>query len=466
MNNSRRFVFPALISAGVLWGTTVPLSKVALAWLPPASLAFIRFALAAALLMLVSRSRLRAAFSPAILVTGALGYGGSVVLQNFGVERTSVTHAALLIGATPVLVAIIAGVCGHSVARPAAWAGFALSLAGVGVIAAGRGGGASMGGDALVLAGQFASAGFTVSQARLLRGRDPVAVTALQLMAAAVVTLPLALMTGGVHTGPVSPTAVLATGALVLFGTVAPTTLFAVAQSRVPADVAGAFLNLEPLVGAAAGTVLFANPLGVVQLGGGVAILAGIGLSSLPAIRANRAPLAPAGTQALDIPAGVSGTGPVPGPAGVGAAVAAAGTAIPSVRSVAPGGPGVGLPAIGAREAARQAALAAPREPGASPPGGRRADMPHPGRRAVRSAGRRPAPGSAARRSAAPGSPAPRFGAPRSAARRLASRRGQALAEARVRPPRRGQTRQPESHSRGRRTDRIRLTTSGAARYT
>src|SRR5215475_1785643 len=170
---NRRLVFPALIAAGVLWGTTVPLSKVALAWLPPAGLAFVRFALAAGLLMLFSRSRLRAAVSPAIIISGALGYGGSVVLQNFGVERTSVTHAALLIGATPVLVATLAAVCGHSLARPAAWVGFSVSLAGVAVIAAGKGGGASLGGDALVLAGQLASAAFTVSQARLLRGRDP-----------------------------------------------------------------------------------------------------------------------------------------------------------------------------------------------------------------------------------------------------------------------------------------------------
>src|SRR5215472_5833808 len=197
--NSRRLVFPALISAGVLWGTTVPLSKVALAWLPPAGLAFVRFAMAGGLLMAVRRSRLRAAASPAVLVSGALGYGGSVVLQNFGIERTSVTHAALLIGATPVLVALLAAVCGHGVARPAAWVGFSMSLAGVAVIAAGKGGGASLGGDAMVLAGQFASAAFTVSQARLLRGRDPVAVTGLQLMAAAAATLPVTLVTGGLH---------------------------------------------------------------------------------------------------------------------------------------------------------------------------------------------------------------------------------------------------------------------------
>jgi len=288
MPNNRRLVFPALVVAGVLWGTTVPLSKLALDWLAPAWLAFGRFALAAAVLMVVSRSKLRSACSPAILLSGAVGYGGSVLLQNVGIERTSVTHAALLIGATPVLVAIMAAVLGHSVARPVAWAGFVLSLAGVGFIAGGQGSGSTLGGDALVLAGQLASAGFTVSQARLLRGRDPIAVTALQLMAAAAAMLPVALTTEAHPTSPASMTAVLATVGLVLAGTVLPTALFAFGQGTVSADVAGAFLNLEPLVGAAMGIALFADPLGPVQVAGGAAIVAGIALSSYQVVRGER----------------------------------------------------------------------------------------------------------------------------------------------------------------------------------
>jgi O-acetylserine/cysteine efflux transporter len=286
MTTNRRLVFPALMAAGVLWGTTVPLSKVALGWLPPAWLAWVRFALAAAVLLVASRSRLRAAYSPAIMITGAIGYGGSVLLQNFGIERTSVTHAALLIGATPVLVAIIAAVLRHSVARPLAWSGFALSLAGVGFIAGGQGSGSSLAGDGLVLMAQLISAGFTVSQARLLRGRDPIAVTGLQLLGAAVVVLPVAVITEHHAVGAVTPTTLLATLGLVVAGTILPTSLFAFGQSRVSADVAGAFLNLEPLVGAVMGVALFAEPAGAVQLAGGGAITLGIGLSSFQVVRA------------------------------------------------------------------------------------------------------------------------------------------------------------------------------------
>ena len=281
-------MFSALIAAGVLWGTTVPLSKLALGWMPPGWLAFVRFALAAAILMAASRSRLRRACSPAILISGGLGYGGSVLLQNLGLERTSVTHAALLIGATPVLVAIIAAMLRHSVARPLAWAGFSLSLAGVGFIASGHGSGSTLGGDGLVLAAQLVSASFTVSQARLLRGRDPVAVTGLQLMSAAVMVLPIALTTEHHMAGPMSAAALLATVGLVIAGTVGPTALFAFAQSKVAAHVAGAFLNIEPLVGAILGVALFADPLGPVQVGGGLAIVAGIGLSSYQVARSER----------------------------------------------------------------------------------------------------------------------------------------------------------------------------------
>ena len=298
MNTNRRHAVAALIAAGLLWGTTVPLSKLALEWLPPGWLTVVRFGLAAAILLAVAGRRpgrtaqgsaLRAAFTPAVLIAGAVGYGGSVMVQNAGIGRTSVTHAALLIGAVPVLVAIIAAVWYRAVARPVAWFGFAVSLGGVGLITTGSGGGgASMAGDGLVLASLLLSATVTVAQGRLLAGRDPIAVTAVQFLGAALGSLPVAAVCEGVPAAPAGAGVVLAVVALALAGTLLPFTLFAFGQSRVSAEVAGAFLNLEPLVGAIAGTMVFGDPVGLVQVAGGLAILAGIALSSLPLIAAGR----------------------------------------------------------------------------------------------------------------------------------------------------------------------------------
>jgi drug/metabolite transporter (DMT)-like permease len=224
-----------------------------------------------------------------VLIAGAFGYGGSVMVQNAGIGRTSVTHAALLIGAVPVLVAIIAAVWYRAVARPVAWFGFAVSLGGVGLITTGSGGGgATTAGDGLVLASLLLSAMVTVAQGRLLAGRDPVAVTAVQFLGAALGSLPIAAVSEGVPAAPAGAGVVLAVVALALAGTLLPFTLFAFGQSRVSAEVAGAFLNLEPLVGAIAGAVVFGDPVGLVQAGGGAAILAGIALSSLPLIAGHR----------------------------------------------------------------------------------------------------------------------------------------------------------------------------------
>jgi drug/metabolite transporter (DMT)-like permease len=282
MNPDRRTAVAALTAAGLLWGTTVPLTKLALEWLPPGWLTVARFGLAAAVLLTTVRFRIRAASSPAVLAWGAVGYGGSILVQNAGITRTSVSHAALLVGATPVLVAVIAALRHRRVARPVAWMGFAVSFGGVGLVAAGAGGGTTVTGDGLVLASLVVSASFTVGQARLLAGRDPVAVTAVQFLAAALATLPIAAVTEGVPTPAGGAGALLATVGLALVGTLAPFTLFAYGQARVSPEIAGAFVNLEPLVGAAAGAVVFGDPVGMAQAARAAAILTGIALSSLP----------------------------------------------------------------------------------------------------------------------------------------------------------------------------------------
>jgi drug/metabolite transporter (DMT)-like permease len=290
----------ALAAAGVAWGSSVPLSKGALSWLPPGWLVVARFALAAAVLLVtVDRSALRAAFRWPVLAWGAVGFGGSVLVQNTGLARTSVTHAALLIGAGPVLVACIAAAWHHNVARPLAWAGFAVSLGGVAVVAGGHGGGATGAGDALVLVSVLIASAVTVATGRLLEGRDPAAVTAVQFLGAALAALPVAAGTEGLP--PVPPAggagvlAALAVLGLTAAGTLVPFTLFAYGQHKLSTEVAGAFLNLEPLVGVVIGVAAFGDPAGPRLLLGAAAILGGILMSSLPALRTRRPHLAPAG---------------------------------------------------------------------------------------------------------------------------------------------------------------------------
>src|SRR3954466_2630617 len=146
MTTDRRTALAALTAAGVIWGLTVPLSKLALGWLDATWLTAARFAVAAPVLALIGRHGLRAAATPRIAAWGAAGFGGVVLLQTLGIERTSVSHAALIVGAVPALVALGAAASGRAAAGPLAWAGFATALAGVGLVAGG-GGRASLAGD-------------------------------------------------------------------------------------------------------------------------------------------------------------------------------------------------------------------------------------------------------------------------------------------------------------------------------
>lgn len=277
----------ALTAAGLIWGLTVPLSKLALDWLDPLWLSVLRFALAAPLLGLLARGELRRSVRGPVIFWGVALYGAVMGVQNLGLDRTSVSHGALILGAVPALVALVAVVIGRGRAGARAWAGFALALLGVGLVS-GAGGQTSLLGDALVLGSAVLSALVIVAQADVLRGRDPVAVTAVQMAAGALAGLPLALAFEGLPAVPPAAAPVWGFAVLVVVGSLLPFTLYAYGQTRVVPEVAGAFINLEPLVGAVLGALAFHDPWGPEQAGGATAIAVGIVLSARSARPAPR----------------------------------------------------------------------------------------------------------------------------------------------------------------------------------
>lgn len=280
VNYRNRAAILSLAAAGVLWGLSVPLSKLSLAWLTPGWLTATRFTAAAPLLAIAGRRGLRDALTPAIALSGAIGFGAVIMLQNAGIERTSVSHAAVLVGAVPLLVALIAAGLGHATARGLAWAGYVLALAGIALVAGHSGSGATASGDLLVLGSATLSAGFIALQPRLLADRDATSVTAVQFAAAALVAVPVAALTEGAPHAPAQAAPILTVAALSLASTLA-FPLFAFGQARVPAELAGAFVNLEPVVGVAVGWIAFGDTAAIGQLLGAGAVLLGIALSTV-----------------------------------------------------------------------------------------------------------------------------------------------------------------------------------------
>jgi len=280
--SQRRTAIFSLIAAGVLWGSSVPLSKLALGWLGPGWLTVGRFALAAPVLAFAARHELRAAWHPRVVAVGALGFGGVIVLQNLGIAHTSVSHAAVLVGAMPVMVAVFTAALGHSRPGRREWIGYLVASVGIVLVAGSAGGGATPWGDLLVLSSVVLSAVFIVLQPKVLDGRDPAAVTAVQFFAGAVVAVPFALVIQGAPGAPASFGPVAAFIGLAFGGTLLPFWLFARGQARVPAQLAGVFVNIEPIVGAAIGWIAFSNPASIPQLCGVLSVIGGITLTALP----------------------------------------------------------------------------------------------------------------------------------------------------------------------------------------
>lgn len=149
------------------------------------------------------------------------------------------------------------------------------------VLAAGSGGQASLLGDGMVLFSSVLATLYVITQASVSAQQRAVAVTAVQMLAASLATLPLAVLSGPVRM-PSQAAPVLALVGLVVIGSLVPFILYAWARPRVTDAVAGAFFNVETLVAMLAGALAFHNPMDLRQALGMAVILGGVAVVSAP----------------------------------------------------------------------------------------------------------------------------------------------------------------------------------------
>jgi drug/metabolite transporter (DMT)-like permease len=270
-----RLAFLALAAAGVLWGLGFPLGKLVLQETDAAHMVLLRFAVAAVVAIpFVLKAEARALFkSPVILLGGAL-YGVAFLVQFEGLAHVSVTLAALLVGAMPALIAISAKLLGERVNR-VTWAGVAAATLGAALIAGKPDGAGSPLGVALSLGSLLIFLSWIVVMRRAPKVESGMAVPAVTVIVAAATILPIAFLMHGapkLDLSPVTWTAIVAQGAL--------STLFAPAAwqyglARVGSASAGVFINIEPMMGAVLGVMLFGDHLTAALVIGGLMILAG-----------------------------------------------------------------------------------------------------------------------------------------------------------------------------------------------
>ena len=279
--------FTALAAAGSLWGTGFLFGKWALEELSVGQMVFYRFVFASlGFLPAVVRglshpsSRIPRPDFPLIFIGALVGVPIQFIIQFAGLARTTVSHASLMVGNLPVLLAAGSALFAQERVTLSRWIALIASTIGAALIAIGASTGeagahATLLGDLLVAASLIAAVVWILITQRLMRsGRyTPVTASAYVMTLGAVLLAIWVVATEGPPPIHLSLKTWASVAAMGLMATTVTTYLWNWGLSFVPASQAGVFLNLEPVVGALLGVLLLGDILGPFALIGGVLVV-------------------------------------------------------------------------------------------------------------------------------------------------------------------------------------------------
>ncbi len=208
--------------------------------------------------------------------------GGPVqfLIQFHGLSLTTVSHASLMVGTMPVILALGAVVFAHERMDGVGWLALFVSTTGAALIAlSGRvehePGGASLEGDLLIVASLTIALFWILLNKRLMRRESHVVVTSYGILLATLMLLAWVPLRYGMP--PIHGVSWQAWGALAASGvlcTATTTLLWNWGMTQVPASQAGVLLNIEPLMGSLLGVLVLRERLGPSAWVGGAMILA------------------------------------------------------------------------------------------------------------------------------------------------------------------------------------------------
>jgi len=275
----------AMLLMAMLWGSTYIVIKDTVTRLPAADMLFVRFTIAAVVLLAaapmsvrMSRQTLRHG-----VVLGML-FGAAQLTQTFGLERTSASISGFITGLFVVFTAVLGAVLLRSRLQRPVWLAVLLATAGLGVLSILPGAGsAGFGvGEALTLVSALMYAAHILALGRFATPDNVMSLTVVQSAVLVGLCL-LAALPGGVQ----MPTLRVDWIAILYLATVAGSlTLFLQtwAQSRVEPVHAAVIMCSEPLWAAFFAILLGGELLGWRTVLGGAAIVGAMYLVVRPSV--------------------------------------------------------------------------------------------------------------------------------------------------------------------------------------
>jgi drug/metabolite transporter (DMT)-like permease len=281
-----------LFAMVAIWGTNFSLVKVAMRDFPELAFNAFRLVIASALFLGAMRWRagLRADGQPAAPAISAadwrrlafLGFVGHLMYQLLflgGVKRTSVGNGSLIMGTTPVVVALLTAWTGHERVPPLRWLGAAISFLGLYVVVGQtvEWGASGHLGDVLMLGSVVCWATYSVASVPLLKKHSPLVVTGYSIAIGAALYLLVSVPTlVSVKWASISLLSWSLMTASAVFALALAYLIWYTSVQRAGSTRTAAWSNVTPVIAILIAAVWLGEPITPNQVIGSIAIFTGL----------------------------------------------------------------------------------------------------------------------------------------------------------------------------------------------
>jgi drug/metabolite transporter (DMT)-like permease len=280
-----------LLAMVAIWGTNFSLVKVAMRDFPELAFNAFRLVIASGIFLGAlwwrGRRDVGEPAPPAItradwLRLAFLGLVGHLLYQLLflgGVKRTSVGNGSLIMGTTPVVVALLTAWTGHERVPPLRWLGAAISFLGLYIVVGQKVDWSGSGhlGDFLVFASVVCWATYSVASVPLLRTHSPLVVTGYSISIGAalylVVSVPTLL---SVEWASISPVSWALMAASAVFALALAYLIWYTSVQRAGSTRTAAWSNVTPVIAIVIAAVWLGEPITRSQVMGSLAIFTGL----------------------------------------------------------------------------------------------------------------------------------------------------------------------------------------------
>ena len=292
-----------LILMVLIWGVNYVVIKQAFSEIPPQPFNAMRLVIASAVFLVairIARNRARRSgavpstfFTPHVLTPrdwrdllwlGIVGHLAYQLCFVGGVALTSVSNAALIIGCTPVIVAVVSALLGREKIALTHWLGAAVSLTGL-YFVIGRGadfGGSNVQGDILIIISVGCWTAYTLGAGRLITRHSPLFVTGMTMAIGGVpyvaATLPAFVQTD------LSQVGIWTWCSLVLSALLALNVAYLIwyiGVQKIGAAGTSMYSNFVPVVAMSSAALFLGEPISRVKVLGAAAVVTGVILTRL-----------------------------------------------------------------------------------------------------------------------------------------------------------------------------------------